>query len=75
MAKPPKYPASLVPGGRSRFDDFLAVHINQTLIIHSTGNFLAWHRYYTWLYEEALQKECGYKGTQPVSSLSHLHER
>ncbi|KAK4208273.1 tyrosinase [Rhypophila decipiens] len=65
MSKPPNYPQSMVPGARSRFDDFLAVHINQTLIIHSTGNFLSWHRYYTWLYEEALKKECGYKGTQP----------
>ena len=34
--------------------------------IHYTGNFLSWHRYYTWLYEEALRNECGYTGTQPV---------
>src|SRR5688500_3468226 len=58
LSKPANYPASLVPGGRSRFDDFVAVHINQTLTIHSTGNFLSWHRYFTWLYEKALQDEC-----------------
>lgn len=31
------------------------------------GNFLSWHRYYTFAYEQALRKECGYNGTQPVS--------
>lgn len=54
-----------MPGAKSRFDDFVATHINQTMTIHWTGNFLSWHRYYTWLYEKALQDECGYTGTQP----------
>ncbi|KAK1757108.1 hypothetical protein QBC47DRAFT_320563 [Echria macrotheca] len=65
MSKPARTPTSLVPGVRNRFDDFVATHINQTMSIHWTGNFLSWHRYYTWLYEKALQDECGYKGTQP----------
>jgi len=65
QSKPPKTPAAKAPGAKSRFDDFVAVHINQTMEIHYTGNFLSWHRYYTWLYEKALQDECGYKGTQP----------
>jgi tyrosinase len=30
------------------------------------GNFLSWHRYFTFAYEQALIKECGYNGTQPV---------
>ena len=29
------------------------------------GNFLSWHRYFTWTYEHALRAECGYKGYQP----------
>ena len=29
------------------------------------GNFLTWHRYYTWTYEQALRNECGYTGYQP----------
>lgn len=33
---PAKTPRSLVPGVRSRYDDFLATHINQTLSIHYT---------------------------------------
>ncbi|KAJ4129046.1 hypothetical protein NW768_007575 [Fusarium equiseti] len=63
--KPSKADPAFAPGARTRYDDFVAVHINQTLSIHGTGNFLTWHRYYTWAYEKALQDECGYKGTQP----------
>ena len=29
------------------------------------GNFLTWHRYFTWAYEQALRDECGYSGYQP----------
>lgn len=29
------------------------------------GNFLTWHRYFTWTYEQALRNECGYSGYQP----------
>ncbi|WYZ40990.1 hypothetical protein EsH8_IV_001331 [Colletotrichum jinshuiense] len=65
QSKPARTPSDLVPGAKTRFDDFVATHINQTFTIHYTGTFLSWHRYYTWLYEEALREECGYKGTQP----------
>ncbi|CZR64522.1 uncharacterized protein PAC_14420 [Phialocephala subalpina] len=34
-------PTSLVPGARSRYDDFVATHINQTLIIHYTATSLS----------------------------------
>ncbi len=34
-------------------------------LIVSQGNFLSWHRYYTWAYEQTLRNECGYNGTQP----------
>ncbi|KAM0333771.1 hypothetical protein ACHAPQ_005285 [Fusarium lateritium] len=62
---PPKTPESFSNGAKTRFDDYVAVHLNQTQTIHYTGNFLSWHRYFTWVYEEALRNECGYKGTQP----------
>jgi tyrosinase len=65
QAKKANTPASLVPGAKSRFDDWVSTHINQTLNIHYTGTFLAWHRYFTWQYEQALRNECGYKGYQP----------
>ncbi|KAK7549445.1 hypothetical protein IWX46DRAFT_619545 [Phyllosticta citricarpa] len=63
--KPSKTPRSSCPGCRTRYDDFLATHINQTMTIHGTGNFLAWHRYFTWAYEKALRDECGYDDYQP----------
>ncbi|OAL45941.1 Di-copper centre-containing protein [Pyrenochaeta sp. DS3sAY3a] len=63
--KPAKTPAGLAAGAKNRYDDFVATHINQTLAIHGTGNFLTWHRYYTWAYEQVLRNECGYKGYQP----------
>ncbi|EFQ35597.1 hypothetical protein CGRA01v4_04095 [Colletotrichum graminicola] len=65
QAKPNRTPPSLVPGARSRFDDWVSVHINQTKTIHYTGTFLAFHRYFTWEYEQALRNECGYTSYQP----------
>jgi tyrosinase len=41
------------------------MHIVYSPIIHHSGLFLTWHRFYTWLYEKALRDECGYKGGQP----------
>jgi len=64
QAKPAKS-GSFAPGAKSRYDDFVAVHINQTLTIHGTANFLSWHRYFTWSFEQALRNECGYQGWQP----------
>ncbi|KAH9903557.1 Di-copper centre-containing protein [Xylariomycetidae sp. FL2044] len=62
---PSKLDQTKYPGAKTRYDDFVAVHINQTMTIHGTGNFLSWHRYYTWAYEQVLRNECGYNGTQP----------
>lgn len=56
---------ALYPGAKSRYDDFLAVHINMTSRIHLSGYFLSWHRGFVRLYEKALQNECNYNGTQP----------
>jgi tyrosinase len=65
QSKPAFTPSTVASGAKTRFDDFVATHINQTLSIHYTANFLSWHRYYTWLYEEALREECGFTGDQP----------
>ncbi|KAF9735418.1 hypothetical protein PMIN06_002598 [Paraphaeosphaeria minitans] len=62
---PARTPSSIIPGAKSRFDDFVGTHIQQANYIHYTGTFLAWHRYFTWSYEQALRNECGYKGVQP----------
>ncbi|KAG7141896.1 Tyrosinase-like protein orsC like [Verticillium longisporum] len=64
-SRPSKYPRSEAPGARSRFDDFVVTHVQQTISIHGTANFLSWHRYFVWAYEKALREECGYRGYQP----------
>ena len=56
----------------TQFDDFVVTHIQQTLTIHYTGNFMPWHRWFLYSYEKALRDECGYKGYQPVRYLFHL---
>ncbi|KAK4247294.1 tyrosinase-like protein [Corynascus novoguineensis] len=63
--KPPRTPATVAPGARSRFDDFVVTHIQQTLDIHYSGVFQAWHRWFVYQYEKALRDECGYTGYQP----------
>ncbi|KAF2130893.1 Di-copper centre-containing protein [Dothidotthia symphoricarpi CBS 119687] len=63
--KPARTPAAIASGARNRYDDFVVTHLQQTPYIHVTGNFLTWHRYFTWAYEQTLRNECGYKGYQP----------
>ncbi|KAJ8117333.1 hypothetical protein OPT61_g1455 [Boeremia exigua] len=63
--KPAKTPAAIAAGAKSRYDDFVVTHILQAQYTHGNGNFLSWHRYYVWAYEQALRNECGYKGYQP----------
>ncbi|EEP82997.1 conserved hypothetical protein [Uncinocarpus reesii 1704] len=62
---PAKTPSSIATGAKSRYDDFVATHVQQTLGIHHTGTFLAWHRYYVHEYDQALRNECSYKGDYP----------
>ncbi|KNG48215.1 Di-copper centre-containing protein [Stemphylium lycopersici] len=64
-SSPSKLPPTQYPGAKTRFDDFVVIHMKNTLSIHGTGSFLSWHRYFTYAYENALRVECGYNGTQP----------
>ncbi|PSK42108.1 Tyrosinase [Elsinoe australis] len=70
MEKPSRI-GSAAPGAKSRYDDFVA-HIQNTLSIHGTGDFLSWHRYFLWAYENALQNECGYKDNHPYLNWGKL---
>lgn len=65
IKKPSITPKSAAPGAISRYDDFVATHVNQTQTIHFVGQFLPWHRWYTAAYEKALREECQYRGAQP----------
>ncbi|EJD48472.1 tyrosinase central domain protein [Auricularia subglabra TFB-10046 SS5] len=49
----------------TRYEDFVVVHMNLTRYIHHNALFLPWHRGFISLFERALAKECGYKGTLP----------
>lgn len=53
------------PGIRTRYDEYLATHINLTLFIHDTADFLAWHRFYIHSFEQDLRNLCGYTGYLP----------
>lgn len=53
------------PGVKSRFDEYVATHINYTLNIHDTADFFAWHRAFTYFLEQDLINLCGYEGVMP----------
>ena len=65
QTKPSLLDPAQFPGSKSIFDDFVVIHLLQTLNIHLTGTFLTWHRYFTWAFEEQLRSKCGYTGTVP----------
>lgn len=57
--------APMYPGVRSRYDEYVATHINYTLNIHDTADFFAWHRAFTYFMEQDLKNLCGYAGAMP----------
>ena len=65
MSLPSKTPKEAAPGANSRYDDFTATHINNTLYIHVNGVFLGWHRHFVHLFQKAIVEECGYLGPLP----------
>lgn len=60
MRQPSQYPSGVVPAATSRWLDFTAAHIEQTLNIHFSGLLLPWHRHFLYLVEDALHQDCGY---------------
>lgn len=72
QSSPALTPSALGSGIKTRFDDFVATHMNQSMTIHYSGTFLSWHRYFVHLYEQTLIDECGYNGTLPVRQPSFL---
>lgn len=65
QSKPAQTPKEAAPGVQTRYDDFTAVHANNTVRIHGNGVFLGWHRHFLYLYQKALKEECGFEGTLP----------
>ncbi|KAL2259021.1 hypothetical protein VTK26DRAFT_7446 [Humicola hyalothermophila] len=64
MNTPSTLEPGVAPGSTNLFEDFVYVHMNQTLWIHNTGNFLTWHRWFIQVYETKL-RNCGYNGALP----------
>ncbi|CAE6436017.1 unnamed protein product [Rhizoctonia solani] len=46
-------------------DELTYVHMNLNPVIHNTGLFLPWHRWYLQSWTDALRTQCGYKGVAP----------
>ncbi|ETS81057.1 hypothetical protein PFICI_06059 [Pestalotiopsis fici W106-1] len=65
LQKAPAQTQSTYAGVRSRYDDFMAEHINRTDFIHFVGFFQPWHRMFVAQYESELRSVCGYTGAQP----------
>lgn len=61
MAKPSVI-NDVVPATTNKFDDYAAVHVNNTLGIHINGVFLSWHRHFVYLMEKELH-DCGFNET------------
>ncbi|KAJ7100707.1 tyrosinase [Mycena belliarum] len=54
-----------LPGARTRFDDFQAIHVLMSEEIHLVGQFLPWHRRLLNVFETALREECAFHGVIP----------
>ncbi|SPQ26437.1 88c663b0-d9d2-428b-889e-92a8e620b601 [Thermothielavioides terrestris] len=57
--------ATHAPGARTRYDDFIVTHIDQTPFVHGSGLFLPFHRHLVHLFETDLRARCGYAGPLP----------
>lgn len=68
MKLPPKSDKMRFPGALSRYDDFVAYHMTHAMQLHDNIHLFGAHKYFVWLFEQALRTECGYRGYQPVSS-------
>ncbi|KAK3381090.1 hypothetical protein B0H63DRAFT_501831 [Podospora didyma] len=53
------------PGAVSRYDDFVAYHMTHAAQLHDNIHLFAAHKYYVWVFEQALRNECNYTGYQP----------
>ncbi|KAK0391997.1 hypothetical protein NLU13_1495 [Sarocladium strictum] len=53
-----------LPGAKTRWDELVSLHQIHALQIHTTGQFLPYHRYFLHVHEQLLS-ECGYDGVLP----------
>ncbi|CAG8948873.1 hypothetical protein HYFRA_00001996 [Hymenoscyphus fraxineus] len=65
MLSKPALNGAIYSGSRSRYGDFMALHIQAADYVHFNGPFLPWHRHLLILWEQELRNTCGYTGSQP----------
>ncbi|KAH8878706.1 Di-copper centre-containing protein [Thozetella sp. PMI_491] len=68
MNLPAKADKTRFPGAMSRFDDFVAYHMTHAMQLHDNYHLFGAHKYFLWLYEQALRNECNYTGYQPYEN-------
>ncbi|CAG8954776.1 hypothetical protein HYFRA_00004701 [Hymenoscyphus fraxineus] len=49
----------------SLYDDFTVVHKKRVYSVHHVSASLPWHRYFIFIFEQALKEKCGYEGSLP----------
>ncbi|KAK3984547.1 Grixazone synthase [Cladorrhinum sp. PSN332] len=64
QAKPSILPPNQVPASMTLYDDLAWAHALRTGLVHNSGWFLPFHRYYIYAYEKALG-ECGWDAGLP----------
>ncbi|OIW28322.1 Di-copper centre-containing protein [Coniochaeta ligniaria NRRL 30616] len=74
MKLPPKSDRTRFPGALSRFDDFVAYHMTHAMQLHDNIHLFGAHKYFVWLFEEALRNECNYTGYQPYMNYDRYAE-
>lgn len=62
MGKPPSGKFS---PATNRYEDLVRLHQWYMPNVHGNANFVIWHRYYLWTFEQVLRKECGYSRPMP----------
>ncbi|KAH8588626.1 hypothetical protein B0O99DRAFT_356866 [Bisporella sp. PMI_857] len=61
----PSQTSAVYLGAKSRYDDYLGLHIGLAGNIHFNGPFLPWHRKLLVIFEQDLRNTCGYTGALP----------
>jgi len=65
QSKPSNLDPVMYPAAVNRYMDYAVIHVNRTQYVHLDAYFLTWHRYFLWLYENDLERTCGYCGPFP----------
>lgn len=69
-SQPSNLDPSLYPAAVNRYQDYAVVHTSRTGMVHLSGFFLTWHRYFLSLFEKDLRQTCGYEGRFPYWDFS-----